>query len=506
MIITTTLAKAIVPALMAATAAAFAPLTYHGVRLSQRHLVRCSSTVTKSGPMAWTLNTEAYGEFDQEDWGWVYSTVPPEACAANVVLSEIEGEIPMDLRGTLYRIGPGNFERAGVRFQHALDGDGFVAAFNFTGNGTVRYSGSFIETEYFLQEKEKDAILYRNVFGTQPDEWWKNVGNVNLKNVANTNIVEWGGRLLALWEGGRPYELSPALETLPPPRADEEWGPFQNLGKPDCGFRGVTLDEGGPIDTMLNFGRSFTAHPHIFGDGKAQSLVGIKTALNPLTESVQLEIIAYDQQWSEKSKVPYTLVSAPSAPHDFSISENYYCLIQSRLQLDNVPFLLGLKSPTQVLQLSIKKPSILHLVSKRDDHKSLQFELPPYFNLHNIPKAVETADDKLILYSNGWDLHDERYFPPEEETVPFLGSWGGRYPDFRYVPPSHLYRTVVDLRSEKLVSHEQVIPGLVMGECVLTVRYFVVSPFHITDSSLRSYTVHRVSDGRRRRSCLFQCC
>jgi carotenoid cleavage dioxygenase-like enzyme len=132
------------------------------------------------------------------------------------------------------------------------------------------------------------------------------------------------------------------------------------------------------------------------------------------------------------------------------------------LGLDNLPFLLGIKSPSQVLELSVKEPSILHLIPKAKGQEAMQFELPPYFNLHNVPKAIEMDDDKLVLFSNGWDLSDERYFPADQEKTPFLGSWGGRYPDFRYVPPSHLYRTIVDLRNNVLLSHEQVIPGLVM--------------------------------------------
>lgn len=44
------------------------------------------------------------------------------------------------------------------------------------------------------------------------------VGNVKvMKNVANTGVLHWGGRLLCLWEGGQPYELDPrTLKTLGP--------------------------------------------------------------------------------------------------------------------------------------------------------------------------------------------------------------------------------------------------------------------------------------------------
>jgi all-trans-8'-apo-beta-carotenal 15,15'-oxygenase len=469
---------------LAATAVAFSPIsTPKGGILEIHHQrvdTRCFSTIsdptgkkTKTETIPWTQNTEAYGEFDQEDWGWVYSTVTPEACSTYAVdQRQIEGYLPTDLVGTLYRVGPGNFERNGVRYAHALDGDGFVAAFNFEGDGNVRYTGRFVETEYFRAEEEKDQILYRNVFGTQKKEWWNNIGNVNLKNVANTNILQWGGRLLALWEGGRPYELDPVtLETMDHPCVKDdtgdgksEWGPFENLGQPECSFRGITIDEGGEIDTKLNFGRSFTAHPHVVvdKDSETKTLVGIKAALNPLKVSAQLEIIEYDEEWREKFRTPYSLPQAPSAPHDFSISKSYYCLIQNRLGLDNLPFLLGLKSPSQVLELSVKEPSILHLIPKNKGQEALQFELPPYFNLHNVPKAIEMDDDKLVLFSNGWDLSDERYFPADQEKTPFLGSWGGRYPDFRFVPPSHLFRTIVDLRNNVLISHEQVVPGLVM--------------------------------------------
>lgn len=41
----------------------------------------------------------------------------------------------------------------------------------------------------------------------------RKLGNTKvMKNVANTSVLQWGGRLLCLWEGGDPYEIQP--ETL----------------------------------------------------------------------------------------------------------------------------------------------------------------------------------------------------------------------------------------------------------------------------------------------------
>src|SRR6516164_8598404 len=41
----------------------------------------------------------------------------------------IEGDVPAALRGTLYRNGPGLFERRGFRKSTLLDGDGMIRAF-----------------------------------------------------------------------------------------------------------------------------------------------------------------------------------------------------------------------------------------------------------------------------------------------------------------------------------------------------------------------------------------
>ena len=53
------------------------------------------------------------------------------------------------------------------------------------------------------KEAAADAVLYRNTFGTQPRKPlgpWQNAFDLFLKNPANTNVVLWGDRLLALWE------------------------------------------------------------------------------------------------------------------------------------------------------------------------------------------------------------------------------------------------------------------------------------------------------------------
>ncbi len=75
-------------------------------------------------------------------------------------------------------------------------------------------AGRFVRTRWYEAEEAAGEVLYRNTFGTQrggmgsSDVWRKfdgvrrNIGDLELKNVANTNAVWWGGKLLVLWEAG----------------------------------------------------------------------------------------------------------------------------------------------------------------------------------------------------------------------------------------------------------------------------------------------------------------
>ena len=408
----------------------------------------------EDGP--WILNPEYLKDYDQHrDWGFVYSSAPKEASASYQVV-DVEGTIPSDIQGMYYKIGGAKFERGGRQYEHVLDGDGFVAAFRIQ-NGTVQYTGRFVETEYFLKEEATNEICYRNVFGTQRVGGpFTNAFDLTLKNVANTNVLAWGGRLFALWEAGRPYELDPVtLETLPPTLD----GPFDRLGEIDCNLRGVTIDDGGPIDELVKVGRFFTAHPHVWDD---DTLVAFTAAQNQKETCMEMEFVEYDQQWNLKCSTKYSFPDSTSAPHDFAVGENYYGFVENKIKVDTLPYLLGLKGPAQMMQLQLKEGARLHLVPRSsNEEKAIQVEIPPVFIIHTLAR-LEEEGDLITLYSNGWDLQDEAHFPRDKETVPFLGSWSGQYPDFDVVPPAKYYKTTVNIKTGALVRHEEVIPGLTM--------------------------------------------
>ena len=77
---------------------------------------------------------------------------------------EIEGALPPDLRGTLFRIGPGAKVAQGRALTHFFDGDGLVTSLRIE-NGQVSAQSRFVETEERTKEQTAGRMLYHE-FGT----------------------------------------------------------------------------------------------------------------------------------------------------------------------------------------------------------------------------------------------------------------------------------------------------------------------------------------------------
>jgi all-trans-8'-apo-beta-carotenal 15,15'-oxygenase len=116
---------------------------------------------------------------------------------------EVEGTVPEDLRGCLYRVGPGLFERFGVTVAHPFEADAAMHAVRFgeRTEGAVRV----LESAGYLEEQAAGRRLYGTGAG-----WLRNFsGNFRRrsKNTANTSVWLHDGQLYALMEGGRPTKI-----------------------------------------------------------------------------------------------------------------------------------------------------------------------------------------------------------------------------------------------------------------------------------------------------------
>ncbi|WP_072622352.1 carotenoid oxygenase family protein [Spirulina major] len=141
-------------------------------------------------------------------WHQVLNTPGQEFPPTN--LSILDGAIPPDLSGTLYRNGPGRLERGGETVGHWFDGDGAILAVQFAG-GQAQATYRYVQTAGYQAEAERDRFLFPNYGRQAPGPLWNNWLRP-VKNAANTSVIVWGDRLLALWEGGQPHALD--LDTL----------------------------------------------------------------------------------------------------------------------------------------------------------------------------------------------------------------------------------------------------------------------------------------------------
>ena len=115
--------------------------------------------------------------------------------------------------GTLYRNGPGKNEVGGKPYAHLFDGDGLLSQFAFDGK-RLHYRNRFVRTTHYLAERAADKPVMRNYGQQRPGGPLGNAFRMPA-NVANTSVQYHAGKLLALYEGGRPWELDPdSLETL----------------------------------------------------------------------------------------------------------------------------------------------------------------------------------------------------------------------------------------------------------------------------------------------------
>lgn len=302
-----------------------------------------------------------------EDWRGGYRSLPQEY---DYWIDDIEGEIPTDLHGTLFRNGPGLFELGGDRYRHPFDGDGMVCAIAFR-QGRAHFRNRFVRTEEYVSEQQVQKILYRGVFGTQkPGGWMSNAFDFRLKNIANTNILPWGDKLLALWEAAEPYRLDPwTLETL---GKDNLYGGLQP-------------------------GEAFAAHPRIDPacamDGGEPCLVNF--SLKPGL-STTLTIFELNPQGTVVRRHAHAIPGFAFI-HDFAITPNYCIFFQNPVAFNPIPFVLGLRGAGECITFQPSQPTQIILIPR---HGSAPVQMLPTragFIFHHA-NAFE-QDGKVIVDS-----------------------------------------------------------------------------------------------------------
>jgi carotenoid cleavage dioxygenase len=204
---------------------------------------------------------------------------------------EVEGEIPADLSGAFYRVGP-DFQYPPRIPNIPFDGEGHLAMFRIA-NGSVDFRSRYVRTQRFKAQRDARQSLfgtYRNPHTDDP-----RVRNVS-RGTANTNIIFHGGQLYALKEDSPPVAMDPrTLETL------DDY----------CTFNGQLKS------------LTFTAHPKI--DSSNGELVGFGYEAKG-EASDDVAVFSIDRRgeitWSAWIKVPYV-----GMLHDFAVTETHIAFL-----------------------------------------------------------------------------------------------------------------------------------------------------------------------------------
>jgi len=331
-------------------------------------------------------------------------------------IDDTEGEIPPNLTGTLFRNGPGLLDIYGTPIAHPFDGDGMVNAFAFS-KGRAHYRNRFVRTEEYCKEREAGRMLYRGVFGTQkPGGWTANAFDLHKKNVANTNIVYWGVKLMALWEASHPHRLDPyTLETL-----------------------GIET-----LDGTLHEDSPFAAHPMMDpGDeSREPRLVTFSLQAGPLTT-----ITVYKLDLDGKVVKQHDhRIPGFCFIHDFAITPNYCIFFQNPVTFNPLPYVFGFKGATEYITYHGDRPTKIWVISRHGDCDSLVLEADPCFVFHHA-NAYEQGDE-IVVHSVCY-----KNFPDVDHTVSYQQT------DFNSVPPGQLWRFHLNLPArtatrEMVVSH-----------------------------------------------------
>lgn len=242
------------------------------------------------------------GQFDLEAYNAVVRANPGEIDQC-FPADAVEGRLPDELvGGTFWGNGPSMLDLNG-RLVHPLDGHGYIRALRLASQGS-RLQTRFVRTPAYEEERAKGRISRKGIGTMVEGGFLANLGKRN-RNVANTCVLPWAGRVLALWEGGLPYALDgETLET--------------------CGVE--------TFGGALSEGTAFLAHTRVLGG----TLVGLCPAVEGMSTRYRfLEIDSSGALVSSREAV----LDGLCAIHDFAVTPDWYVVIEAAISVDVVQFL-----------------------------------------------------------------------------------------------------------------------------------------------------------------------
>ncbi len=308
----------------------------------------------------------------------------------------VEGRLPAALAGTLYRNGPGRFERDGLRKRCMLDGDGMLQAFRFDA-GRVHYRNRFTRTAKWIEEEAEGHYRHATWSTLAPGGPFANLFGRAIANQAGVSAIVKHGRLYAFDESGapgegEPWELDPeTLETLGRARLGGRSAPGWYAAHPKTDAR-----TGEWLHCGLEYGRSVTAHLTTFArDGRIAS-----------ERALELPRYAY--------------------LHDWFVTARWRVLHLHPVEVALLPFLTGFASLAGAFRWRPEQGSLLLLVPREGEGDPIALETDALFMWH----ALNAYDRGGEIVADFVGYEDPDHFIGEDPLMWTImeGRWGRNAP------------------------------------------------------------------------------
>lgn len=292
----------------------------------------------------------------------------------------IQGEIPKELRGTLLRNGPGLFEVGGKPIPQPFDGDGKVAMFSFSGGEDNRpfFSTRFVRTKAFVEEQKANKMIYRGAFsvGNPAGGLFYNPFDLSVKQIANTGVVHWAGKILALYERDVPYHVKE--------------GDLKTVGR-------TTLD--GAIDEPY-----FAAHNQIVSmpDG-SKRLVTFSASERGLDN--RIVVWEFNEDGERVARVEKTLPNAAFGFfHDMAVTEKHYIFVENPIRLDMKKFILeymfGKACIAECLEFVPSMDTRIHVIPRPCAQGKEEYKVytcpSAFFTFHHVNSFITSTGDIIL--------------------------------------------------------------------------------------------------------------
>ncbi|MEV6770147.1 carotenoid oxygenase family protein [Nocardia sp. NPDC051030] len=316
----------------------------------------------------------------------------PALEAGAEVLADITGTIPAELRGTLYRNGPGRWEAGGFIAQHAFDGDGLVSKFVIDG-GTVRFRSQYVRTPKFAAEEAGKGAGVRGIGNQRSGGLLGNLGRFPADS-ANTHAVVHAERLLALSDAGRPWELD--LD--------------------DLSTRGVCT-----FDGKLSPVSRFSPHPHLDPISGEMFNFGLDFAPR-IAAKLPIGLKCYRVDPSGRMHVDATVpLDHAYIQHDFALTEHYYVFVLAPIIADPIQAMLGHRTAELATSYRADVGTKIVIVP-RGGGKHREIDCPPLVYVH-INNAFEDRGD-IVVDLTRYDDYREFFDPVRDFRNPNFAIGG----------------------------------------------------------------------------------